>query len=206
MANDGSEDSSAATVSITVTAVNDLPVGTIDITGTVKQGETLTATKNFTDVDGIPALGTLFTTTWLADGIAITGTSIAISQTGGFIASNLVLTPELVGKKLSFSTTYTDNGGTQETVTSAQTGAVVALKAGVTWSNASNLSTNESGTTATYGAVLDKAPTKDVTLTLCGERGSLSLSAQAMPAWQRLTSRLMGRWQRPTPQQILGTL
>jgi Ca2+-binding RTX toxin-like protein len=51
-------------------------------------------------------------------------------------------------------------------VTSSQTDAVATLNAGVTWSNASNLSTNESGTTATYGAVLDKAPSKDVTLTL----------------------------------------
>ena len=101
-ANDGSADSSAATVSITVSAVNDAPVGTIDITGTAKQGETLTASKNFTDVDGIPVLGYLFKTSWLADNTPITGTSIAISQTGSFIASNIVLTPELVGKKNIF--------------------------------------------------------------------------------------------------------
>ena len=56
------------------------------------------------------------------------------------------------------------------------------------------------------GPLAELIDQKDVTLTLCGERGSLSLSAQAMPAWQRLTSRLMGRWQRPSPQQILGTL
>ena len=126
-ANDGAADSAAATISITVSAVNDSPVGTIDITGTAKQGETLTATKNFTDVDGIPVVGTLFKTSWLADGTQITGTSIAVSQAGGFIASNLVLTPELVGKKLSFTATYTDNGGTQETVTSAQTSAVAGI-------------------------------------------------------------------------------
>jgi VCBS repeat-containing protein len=125
--NDGAADSAAATVSITVSAVNDLPVGTIDITGTAKQGETLTATKNFTDVDGIPVIGTVFTTSWLADGTPITGTSFGVSQPGGFISYSPVLTPELVGKKISFSTTYTDNGGTQETVTSVQTSAVASI-------------------------------------------------------------------------------
>jgi VCBS repeat-containing protein len=126
--NDGSADSAAATVSFTVSAVNDAPVGTIDITGTAKQGETLTATKNFTDVDGIPVVGTLFTTSWLADGTPINSIQrISETLTGGFIASSLVLTPELVGKKISFSTAYTDNGGTQETVTSAQTSDVAGI-------------------------------------------------------------------------------
>ena len=136
-ANDGALDSAAATVSITVSAVNDLPVGTIEITGTAKQGETLTATKNFTDVDGIPVLGYLFKTSWLAGNTAITGTSIAVSQTGGFIASNLVLTPELVGKKISFTATYTDNDGTQETMTSAETSAVAGIATSGTGTTAS---------------------------------------------------------------------
>jgi len=56
------------------------------------------------------------------------------------------------------------------------------------------------------GPLAELLEQKDVTLTLCGERQSLSLSAQTQPAWQRLTSRLVGRWQRPSTQQILGTL
>jgi uncharacterized delta-60 repeat protein len=120
-ANDGAADSAAATVSITVSAVNDSPVGTIDITGTAKQGETLTATKNFTDVDGIPPIGVgsgNIKTSWLADGVTITGTTAMLDRSSNFLGATLELTADHIGKKLSFTATYTDNGGTQETVTS----------------------------------------------------------------------------------------
>jgi VCBS repeat-containing protein len=131
IANDGAADSAAATVSITVSAVNDLPVGTIDITGTAKQGETLTATKNFTDVDGIPAVDANpgnFKINWLADKVMLPDTTAVYADAinGNFVRSMLNISADLVGKKISFSTTYTDNGGTQEKVTSAQTVAVAS--------------------------------------------------------------------------------
>ena len=131
-ANDGSADSAVATVSITVSAVNDSPVGTIDIIGNSKQGEWLTATKNWTDADGIP-LKFAFkwsTTKWLADGSPVSSSSTVFwtdDENGNFQFTELKISADMVGKKLSFTATYTDNGGTQETVTSAQTSAVASI-------------------------------------------------------------------------------
>jgi uncharacterized delta-60 repeat protein len=103
--------SNLSTVSLNVVNVNDAPTGGVTITGTAKQGQTLTATNTLADVDG---LGTI-SYQWSANGVVIDG---ATSDT-------LVLGQSEVGKVISVSVSYTDLGGAAESVASSATGAVV---------------------------------------------------------------------------------
>ena len=106
----------------TGTAVNDLPTGAVTITGTAKQGQTLTAANTLADVDG---LGTI-TYQWKAAGVAISGAT----------TSTFVLTTAQIGKAITVSASYTDGKGTAERVTSSATTAVVVLSvAGLTGSD-----------------------------------------------------------------------
>ena len=92
--------------------VNDQPQGEVTIDGTLTQNEELTAnTSALSDEDGLGE----FTYQWAADGTAITG---ATSQT-------YTLTQSEVGKVITVSVSFTDGEGTSETVTSAETSAVV---------------------------------------------------------------------------------
>ena len=100
---------SANTVS--VQNVNDAPEGGISITGVVEEGATLTAvTSALNDDDG---LGTL-TLLWLKDGAAT-----------GVTGTTYVLDASDIGARMSVRATYTDGQGTSETVTSAETVAVL---------------------------------------------------------------------------------
>ncbi len=100
---------SAATNAVTNT--NDAPTGLPSITGTVTQGETLTAdASGITDADGLGA----FSYQWQADGSAINGAT----------GSTLALTQTQVGNTITVTVSYTDGGGTAETVNSAATSAV----------------------------------------------------------------------------------
>ena len=79
-----------------------------------KQGDILTAvTSTITDADGIPDNDT-FTYQWNRDGEAIDGST----------SSTYTLTQEDVGKKVSVTVTYRDEKGTEENVTSDDTGNV----------------------------------------------------------------------------------
>ncbi|MBT7674443.1 MAG: hypothetical protein HN586_08355 [Oceanospirillaceae bacterium] len=89
------------------------------ITGTLKQGETLTAGE-IADVDGVlKADGTpvVVTYQWQAD-----GTDIADAT-----AKTYTLTQAQVGKVITVVAIYTDGEGTKETVTSQPTSAVVTV-------------------------------------------------------------------------------
>jgi Ca2+-binding RTX toxin-like protein len=94
----------------TGTAVNDAPTGSVTITGTPTQGQTLTAASTLADVDG---LGTI-AYQWKAAGVVISGAT----------ASTFVLTSAQVGKAITVSASYTDGKGTAETKTSIATAAV----------------------------------------------------------------------------------
>jgi hypothetical protein len=90
---------SAATAA--VANVNDAPTGVPTITGTVTQGETLTAdTSGIADADGLGAL----TYVWKADGTVIAGAT----------SSTLVLGQAQVGKAITVDVTYTDGFGQLE--------------------------------------------------------------------------------------------
>lgn len=88
-----------------VSNVNDAPTGSVSISGTARQGQTLTASNNLADADG---LGTI-AYQWLADGAAISGAN----------ASTLTLGQAQVGKTISVKASYTDGQGTAESVTSS---------------------------------------------------------------------------------------
>lgn len=95
-----------------VANVNDAPLGSVDITGEASEDQTLTAIKNFTDNDGLPASSSY---QWFRDGVAITGA----------VDANYTLSDDDVGAVISVEVTYQDNNGTTEVVQSTAT-AIIA--------------------------------------------------------------------------------
>ena len=97
-----------------VANLNDVPVGVPTITGTVTEDQTLTAdTSGISDADGLGA----FSYQWLRNGAVIVGAT----------SSTYTLADADVGNQISVQVSYTDGQGTPETLTSAQTAAVVNL-------------------------------------------------------------------------------
>ncbi len=97
-------------------AVNDAPIGTVVITGTPTQNQTLTASNTLADMDGV---GTI-TYQWKAAGVVIAGAT----------GSTLVLGAAQVGKAISVSASYTDGGGNLTSLSSANTAAVMGAYVG----------------------------------------------------------------------------
>ena len=118
-ANDGALDSVAASVSIAVLAVNDLPIGSVTLSGTATQGQVLTASNNLADADG---LGTI-SYQWLADGNNISGATSA----------TFTLTQSQVGKAISVKASYTDLLGSAESVNSFSTSLVIGFAVPTFW-------------------------------------------------------------------------
>jgi hypothetical protein len=111
----GTTESVTSSATAAVTNVNSGPAGSVTITGTPTQGQTLTAANTLADPDGIPTSGSgAITYQWRADGQAISGAT----------GSSLNLTQSLVGKALSVRASYIDNFGQAESVTSSATSAV----------------------------------------------------------------------------------
>jgi hypothetical protein len=112
----GTPESMTSSATVAVANVNDAPTGTVTLSGTATQGQTLIAANNLADLDGIPTSGTgVIAYQWLADGVAI----------GSATSSTLVLAQAQVGKAISVTASYTDLFGTAESMTSSAT-AVVA--------------------------------------------------------------------------------
>ena len=95
-----------------VTNVNDLPTGSVTISGTASTGQTLTASSNtLADLDGItPPI----TYQWKANGTVISGAT----------GSTYLLTLAEANKTITATASYTDGYGAVESVTSAATAAV----------------------------------------------------------------------------------
>jgi hypothetical protein len=141
--NFGTLESVTSSATTAVANVNDAPTGTITITGTPTQGQTLTAANTLADVDGIPTAGSgAIAYQWSAGGVAISGTT----------GNTLVLTQAQVGKTITLAARYTDNFGTLESVTSSATTAVANVN------DAPTGSVTISGT-ATRGQTLTAANT-----------------------------------------------
>src|SRR5207237_1025502 len=90
---------------------NDAPTGAVTISGTATQGQTLTAANTLADADGLGPIGYQ----WRANGADIVGAT----------GNTYVLTEAQVGKVITVVARYTDGHGTQESVSSAATTAVV---------------------------------------------------------------------------------
>jgi len=102
---------SAATAA--VTNINDAPTGTVSISGTPTQGQTLTASNTLADADGLDTIAYH----WQADGSAISGAN----------SNSFTLTEAHVGKLITVTASYTDGHSTPESVTSAATAAVANI-------------------------------------------------------------------------------
>lgn len=111
----------------TIVVGNYLPEGTVTITGTAAEDETLTATNNLTDVDGIGAI----TYQWLRGSNEIDGAN-SDTYTLGQID---------VGELITVQARYTDGLGTEENPSSAPTAQVA------------NVNDPVVGTLALYGAL-----------------------------------------------------
>ena len=99
---------------LAVVNLNDAPVGLPVITGTVTEDQTLTAdTSGISDADGLGG----FSYQWLRNGAVIVGAT----------SSTYTLGDADVGNLISVQVSYTDGQSTPETLTSAQTAAVVNL-------------------------------------------------------------------------------
>jgi hypothetical protein len=106
----GTAESVTSSSTASVANVNDLPTGSVTITGTAAQGQVLTASNTLADLDG---LGTI-SYQWLSDGSVISGAT----------GSTYTLTQSEVGKTISVKASYTDLLGTSESVTSSSTTSV----------------------------------------------------------------------------------
>jgi Ca2+-binding RTX toxin-like protein len=108
--------SNSATSTVTLTNVNDAPTGGITITGTAAEGQTLTAASTVADPDGLGA----FTYAWQrSDGNG------GWTTINGATNSTYQLTATDIGHTVRAVVSYTDNGGTAETITASATATVV---------------------------------------------------------------------------------
>ncbi|NQW79660.1 MAG: cadherin-like domain-containing protein, partial [Polaromonas sp.] len=89
---------------------NDEPTGSVIISGTPAQGQTLTASDSLIDLDGLGEVSYQ----WQADGVNINGAT----------GSTLVLGQTQVGKTITVKASYIDGQGSAESVTSSASAAV----------------------------------------------------------------------------------
>ena len=117
--NDGTADSEAKTISLTVTPVNDAPTGSVSIAGTPTVSHVLTASNDLADEDGPNSLVVSYQ--WKRDGVAITGAT----------ASTYTLMTADASENIKVTATYTDAQGNSHSVDSA-TQAISAASVTVT--------------------------------------------------------------------------
>ena len=167
---------------------NATPTGAPTISGTERVGETLTASSSdIADPDGLT--GATFTWQWIAnDGTADAGIADATERT-------YTLTAAEVGKTIKVRATFTDDGGSQETLVSEPTAAVaaalpvVSIAAGtspVTEGTAASFSLSRTGDTASAqtvsvsvteaGSVLSGTPPATVTFAAGSAAATLAVA------------------------------
>jgi len=108
----GQAESVASAPTAPVANVNDLPTGSVTISGETKVGQTLTVTNNLADLDGLG----LISLQWFANGTEIAGAT----------GTTFKPTRAEIGKTLTVLASYTDGQGTDEAVASAATAPIVS--------------------------------------------------------------------------------
>ncbi|MBF0428059.1 MAG: FecR domain-containing protein [Magnetococcales bacterium] len=112
----GFAESVTSSSTASVANVNDLPTGSVAVTGTAMQRATVSANNTLSDVDGLGAI----TYQWQSSVDGSTGwTNIADAT-----SNTLTLTQNETGKYLHVVASYTDKQGTAESVASPSTGIV----------------------------------------------------------------------------------
>ncbi|MDP1698301.1 MAG: hypothetical protein Q8L45_11060 [Xanthomonadaceae bacterium] len=107
----GNAESVTSGATSAVVNVNDAPTGSVTISGTATENQTLTASNTLADADGLGAISYQ----WRRGGVSI----------GGATATTYVLGNADVGATITVTASYTDGHGTAEAVTSGATSAVV---------------------------------------------------------------------------------
>jgi len=146
--NDGTADSAAATVSITINPVNDVPVA-YSQSKTTDEDTPISIALRGNDVDHDPLTYTVH------DGPFHGG------LTGS--APDLIYTPE-AGYNGTDSFTFTVNDGTMDSAYA--TVSITIRPPGITVTPTSGLETTEAGATSQFSMVLDTKPAADVTIAL----------------------------------------
>jgi hypothetical protein len=145
----------ATTSNITGVAGNTDPEGSVTISGTVAVDEVLTAAHTITDADGMRAVSYQ----WLRDGVAIDSAT----------ESTYTITTTDVNTAISVQASYTDGGGTAETVTSSSS-TVTQTTTNKPFMFASELITASEASIELYGADYSSdADETIVKLTLSGD-------------------------------------
>ena len=139
----GTAESLTSAPTAAVVNVNDVPTGLPTISGAVAENQTLTAgTAAIADADGLGA----FNYQWLRNGVNI----------GGATSSTYTLGDADVGQIISVRVTYTDGGGTAESLTSNPTVAVANVNDAPTGlPTISGTATEDQTLTANTGAIAD---------------------------------------------------
>ncbi len=145
---------------------NSAPTGAPTITGTAQVGETLTAsTAGIDDADGLDDAE--FSYQWIGNDGSDADIAGATGQTYTPGAND-------VGKTLKVRVTFTDDGGTAETLTSAATGAVVARSA---LSVADAQASEEDDTALEFVVTLSPAAARTVTVDYATADGTATAGA-----------------------------
>jgi VCBS repeat-containing protein len=113
-ATDGTNTSELGTVTVTVTAVNDDPTGSVTITGDAKTGQTLTASNDLADVDGLGTITYEWTGTKGEESRVATGETLTLSDLD-------------IDYTYTVTASYTDGGSTPESVISDPASAVTDI-------------------------------------------------------------------------------
>ncbi|MCV6591189.1 MAG: DUF4347 domain-containing protein, partial [Marinobacterium sp.] len=109
----GSAESLSVALTQAVNNLNNQPAGHVSLHGTATQGQVLTVHNTLTDADGMGPIHYQ----WLRDGQVIEGAT----------TNSYTLTQHDVGAQISVQARYTDQQGTQETVTATATGSVTDI-------------------------------------------------------------------------------
>jgi VCBS repeat-containing protein len=125
-----------------VTNVNDAPTGSVAISGTPTEDQTLSASNTLADADGMGAVSYQ----WQRDGVDIAGAT----------ASTYTLGDADVGATITFVASYTDGHSTTESVTSAGVGPIANINDAPTGSVAiDNMTPNEGDTLTASNTLAD---------------------------------------------------
>ena len=171
-------------------AVNTVPTGLPMISGTAQVGETLTASASgIADTDGLT--NAAFAWQWIAND----GTSDA--DIAGATGAEYTLTSAEEGKTIKVRVTFTDDGGTEETLVSEATAAVTealpsvsvaAVSSPVTEGTAASFTLRRTGDTAAAltvavsvtveGAVVSATPASSVTFAAGSAEATLSVATE----------------------------
>jgi len=164
----GGVDSSTQTFTITITPVNDAPTGLPTLSATSTEGQVVTVnTSSIADVDGL--VGVTFNHQWQVSADGTTGWA----DISGATASTYTLDSAQVGKYVRDKVSFTDNGGTLETLFSAASAAVLGVVPQVdSISRAGSAAVSASATSVVYNVTFNVAvvgvDTSDFTLTTSG--------------------------------------